>query len=1094
MKKSKRKHQSIIKRAVNLLTILFVIFSLVVFSLGIYLNIAYPPDRIKQEVAALISMELNNVPVTIESLSFYLFNKLEIRKLTIFSKDTTNLEMAKFVTIDELTFHYRLLSLFDRRIKIHKISIINPMINMMINEDLTTNLDEMVRVDQHAEPAAAKRDSLIIDTPLSFELDAFEFNNFSVNLAYRSSETMIAAFINNFYIHVNDLHVPRGDADKLSSESVFDAKLFIPENSKWMVSYDSTNSDYKLDIKTIVNSNIDVRVNGLQEIETEIDLDFAGVEIQETYHALHTRTMNRGKVAQLAATAKIDVMSENIRVEALQLDVLGQQLLTLSGSIKSFLEKPFIDINFAETSLDLHNFKNSLEPMLPAISNLNISNLGVSGRLVMQASDLVGLLGDKEDDKLNFKTSVVLDSICMTSSELGIEFLNLSGDVKLSGGITASSRTSGSLATRFDMDKVHVQLDDTTDVTVDDIQMTVSSDISDKFYPERLSLIANISQIFGGSASVAAQIDKIDDINGILGEMRFELVDLALEELPNSSITGRVDGSMILDTHQNNLIMTITTDSVYYYAEDDRIVFAPSRANLSANIHIGDDLKSVELDSIKVSANDFLTIDGLAQFSSNQGADIQLIIDPMKIRHQPAYEFIPDYYKEGIHDLTILGETISGFNFNGKIDDELNFHYNLNGRMDLDASIDYKDLKLTIPDIKGLLECVANESTMMVISRVMMDNVTMVGVRSEPLNDILLDLTMSMKDYDRIDIDSCLIAIPDFATDIILNGVINGLDSTQDMNLTGKAQFYSPEERLLFIDDLYLSGELGLELNWQSHMNRALFESSIDVRDFKASYLDKINAVNVNGHLNLIQAIDIDSYTLLEHANSSEIYTSAINYFDYEVLNSYYEASHKKSTITVEKLAFDDYSISDCRLNIMIGKGRIEIPEFRFKIYDGISKGSVYANLGDGNIEMMKYYLKANVSRINSAKLLPMGEITGRSSELSMTMEISGSGLDVSKEINVEGALYVTQIGSKFTDNILIALDPKGTDKSIQDTRKLLNWGYKPRLISCEVKHGYIYPTIHLSKGNIITKLIPLNISGGKIELARIPIVFLLND
>jgi len=244
----------------------------------------------------------------------------------------------------------------------------------------------------------------------------------------------------------------------------------------------------------------------------------------------------------------------------------------------------------------------------------------------MQASDLVGLLGDKEDDKLNFKTSVVLDSICMTSSELGIEFLNLSGDVKLSGGITASSRTSGSLATRFDMDKVHVQLDDTTDVTVDDIQMTVSSDISDKFYPERLSLIANISQIFGGSASVAAQIDKIDDINGILGEMRFELVDLALEELPNSSITGRVDGSMILDTHQNNLIMTITTDSVYYYAEDDRIVFAPSRANLSANIHIGDDLKSVELDSIKVSANDFLTIDGLAQFSSNQGADIQLII------------------------------------------------------------------------------------------------------------------------------------------------------------------------------------------------------------------------------------------------------------------------------------------------------------------------------------------------------------------------------------------------------------------------------------------------------------------------------------
>ena len=97
-----------------------------------------------------------------------------------------------------------------------------------------------------------------------------------------------------------------------------------------------------------------------------------------------------------------------------------------------------------------------------------------------------------------------------------------------------------------------------------------------------------------------------------------------------------------------------------------------------------------------------------------------------------------------------------------------------------------------------------------------------------------------------------------------------------------------------------------------------------------------------------------------------------------------------------------------------------------------------------------------------------------------MNLELAGIGIDPASQLDIEGNFYVTQIGPQFTDNVLRSLDPTGTDKSIQDTRKLLNWGYKPKLLSFEIKHGYLYPTIHLVKGKFLTKLIPLKLSGGQ--------------
>ena len=143
-------------------------------------------------------------------------------------------------------------------------------------------------------------------------------------------------------------------------------------------------------------------------------------------------------------------------------------------------------------------------------------------------------------------------------------------------------------------------------------------------------------------------------------------------------------------------------------------------------------------------------------------------------------------------------------------------------------------------------------------------------------------------------------------------------------------------------------------------------------------------------------------------------------------------------------------------------------------------------------IEKEKRLLIDDLKRNNYPKLSTLNIKSGEDSDLNLNMEFRGIGLNPEKDIDVGGYLYITKIGSRFTDNFLTSLDPKGVDKSIKETKRLLDWGYKPKLISFEIKHGNMYPTIFLTKGSLKSKLIPVNLSGGKIELARIPLKFFL--
>jgi hypothetical protein len=182
------------------------------------------------------------------------------------------------------------------------------------------------------------------------------------------------------------------------------------------------------------------------------------------------------------------------------------------------------------------------------------------------------------------------------------------------------------------------------------------------------------------------------------------------------------------------------------------------------------------------------------------------------------------------------------------------------------------------------------------------------------------------------------------------------------------------------------------------------------------------------------------------------------------------------------------YRIENVECEAAAGHGLIEIPRFSAMLLAGRVAGSAIIRLNGGLPQEISYELRAQASRINASSLLK-DQSRASESELDATAVFRGRGLDLKKGIELEGAFHITQIGPKFASLLLLGMDPKQEDRSIRMTRTLLNAGWKPKLFSFELRHGYVYPSLSLSQPWFSPIRIP-----DRLEFGRLPLDFLLTQ
>lgn len=191
------------------------------------------------------------------------------------------------------------------------------------------------------------------------------------------------------------------------------------------------------------------------------------------------------------------------------------------------------------------------------------------------------------------------------------------------------------------------------------------------------------------------------------------------------------------------------------------------------------------------------------------------------------------------------------------------------------------------------------------------------------------------------------------------------------------------------------------------------------------------------------------------------------------------------STLTIEKIKWQNYTLDHLEVDTDFSEGAFDIPRFRLELLGGNGSGSISVGMYEGD---PLWSIQADLGQINSATLV-RGLKTGEETELNATLYFQGKGINPQTDFHVDGALHITQIGPAFTSTLLEAIDPKGRDRNIRLTRRLLSMGSKPKRFSFEIRHGYVYPSLELDDPWYSPLPIP-----EKIQYGRLPLAFFLRS
>ncbi|MDZ7361239.1 MAG: hypothetical protein ONB46_11000 [candidate division KSB1 bacterium] len=175
----------------------------------------------------------------------------------------------------------------------------------------------------------------------------------------------------------------------------------------------------------------------------------------------------------------------------------------------------------------------------------------------------------------------------------------------------------------------------------------------------------------------------------------------------------------------------------------------------------------------------------------------------------------------------------------------------------------------------------------------------------------------------------------------------------------------------------------------------------------------------------------------------------------------------ERSRVTIEKIEVLGYQLSNLAADLHLGNSRFDIPKFSVNLFDGNVAGNLLVGLGSGNPDSISYATNMQIASIDVSGFRRLSaELGGKQSRVSANFALHGLGIPQSgKNLetivnNLTGRLNITKIENKVASNLLQALDPKGTDKGIQNMRLLMKTRWNVRQLAFEMKNGFVYASL----------------------------------
>ena len=1089
--------------------ILFKILLAIIVLILLVLLIArkmFPPEKIKSIAIANAESALNR-KVIADDVWMNPFKGVQIDNVVIFEKASTEnfvSDSSWFVKVKRVQLRYSLLSLLRKELRINKILIDNPMVNLKQGDDFKWNFDDLILPDTTKTETTlsnAVSDTLTeeFSLPVTISVKELTVRDIAANIQISQANTSLMIKSGGLTLKLSDMYLPRKNIDLIKEKA--QGKIEASSNQvPWQIEINSHIPDQKIEISSLLNLVLECNARGGSSITGKAELALENVRLttgDKESDNYENNVYPLPRLVSVAFSLNGDINRETIQINQLKAKIGNETIFNILGTISDFLQQPKVNLEIVESKIRAHELISSFLPLLPDSIKNELDKLSIQGDVTLNGSKFSGSpLSQKIGDMLQFDLILGIKNLTGSFAEPLTHFYNLNLTVNGHGVLSPNGISNTTASVTMGIDSVTTQLD-TLNFTFKKIWSEITGELNEDMFPRFVNTTIDIEDFFEVPLKFTANFKSDDKFNKYDATANLTVDKLSLASLLPTGIEGAIDFNLSLVSSSLDSIiagLNIATDIIEIETEEEPIIVYPVDVTCDMALSTDTSFQKINLNNFNMDIGDFAELVLKGSFELDPSQTIQIQMEELNIDHERILDAVPEQFLEDIEGLTVKGSTRVFSTLEVLLPGDGEPVLRAKGSVNTKAVVNYPEQFLNLGYFSSDINFETDGLSAKANVSAKLDSLLMPEIQDEPFNNISINLAATLPDFETVKIDSGEVLAPDLKTRIFVNGHVDSLTGDLRANARFALLTDAVEDTIKFLNDMMLTGKISQSANVELQGNILHASGNMEVKNLYFVLGDLVKVDSVNGKIHFTEKIDIDSGSLLE-SKQQEPGLSKAHSFYYDLLRPYYQHSDDQfSHLYIRRVQAMDYIVEHVNLDIIIKNERIEIPKFYLNLYDGNMSGFISVNLKDGTPEKMEWQVKANLSRMNSAKLLQSQKQKLEGSNLNMNMELIGKGVDPAGDFDLEGSVYVTKIGPKFADNILRSLDPKRTDKSIQDTRKLLNWGYKPKLVSCEIKHDNLYPSIHLVKGNLITKLIPLNLSGGKIELARIPIKFFLTS
>lgn len=1055
----------------------------------------FPTAKLKQLLTAEIEASLNR-RTTLGELRFNPLRGFTLNDMVIYDRAATDASANDFFRCRQVHLHYRLSSLLKKKIEIYEILIDTPEIYLSQDPDLRWNFDDLLAVDSTAVDTAATA----LSVPLTVLLQQFQLENLTVSVAIAQRDTLYTLRTGGISGRIDHLVLPRKTYADLNQGARGHVTIYS-DDRPWQLAAAIESTARHLNISSNLNLKIDTQIDGLEKIKVAGELSLHNLQISfsdSTATSGRTIRFPLSPCFELALALTANADAGDLFIKEIAAHLAGEPVLELQGSITNALDQPQFDLVVVKSRANLANWLQLFIPLLPDTLRNEYSSLALTGTASLRGTEIRGNpMSSRLEEGLAFQVNLSVANGSLGDSRLQFYLGNAVGNISLSGVYTADGLQPTKLHSSVSIDSFTTAVD-TLNYVFRDIHFGLQGMLNADFLPTSLTGQLRIEQFFEVPLTFDFNYAASRDLGHYLANGLLTIQQMPLRQISEEVVDGRLDMAIALGSQSLDRILAevnMQTSALLLYPTDPEPIGLNPLA-LTGNLVLTTDpsFEKIVLEPSPVKLNNFGTGLLRGDFSLLPQEQLRLFLDPFRISHPAFLAYLPDSLREGWETLKFLGETLVKAEMIVDIPEVGDVIMDIRGTGDLRGSLDYPDQSLTLKSLTAQANFQTDGLAGTFAGQIRLDSLLLGGILKQPLRHITSSIHGHFPDVETIHLDSSTVVIPDLATTIRFTAVIDSLSGNTGFRMDSYLVLDAMRQDLQLEKLLQLSGRITQQTHIDLHGDIAEISGDIDFQNVNLTLMELANVAAVNGRIPFSEKIDVTTATIINESQQPSFLAESGTYH-YDVLQPYYyHQQNHFASLHIGKIEAAGYFATDIKVDLLIANERVAVPRFSLQLYDGNLSGFLFVNLHDGSPDLLDWRIKANLASMNSAKLLPAMNLKTKGSELNMNLELAGTGLDPATKFEVGGYLYVTQIGPQFMDNALQSLDPKGTDKSIQSTRRLLRWGYKPRLVSIEIKHDNLYPTIHLAKASLLTQIIPLNLSGNKIELARIPIKIFLTS